>query len=213
MLLKQHIDNYRNAIKELIQNNTNVLVDQDLVSVLKKPPLDSMDLLCKKFLELAKRNKIVFNTEELSHLLDRFRSYLLECCDEIKTIRISELTSKIEKEKTDSISDTIKINKKDFSSINRKINRLVKDRIIEGFHSCVLDSIDIIFVDSTEDAIKKKIVEDLSKYIKVYQKQLLENCELKIMVKDTTLMNGVKEQGERYLFTLEHSHLLKDIDS
>jgi hypothetical protein len=31
--------------------------------------------------------------------------------------------------------------------------------------------------------------------------------DIKILVKDTTLINGVKEQSERYIFTLENSRL------
>lgn len=212
-MLIQHRERYRGAIIELIQNNTNVLVDQDIVSVLQKPPLDSMDLLRTKLLDLAKKNKIVLNTEELSKILDLYRSFLMECCVKIKDIRISELCSCIEKENLDKHSDIYKINKKDFVVINKEINRLLKNQFSDGFSSCVLDSIDMVFVQPMDETIKNKIIDDLSKYIKKYHKQLLDNCELKIMVKDTTLMNGVKEQGERFLFTLEHSHLLKNLDA
>ena len=45
----QHIDNYKKAILENIKNNTNVLVDEDIKSLLKTPPLDSMDLIKAKF--------------------------------------------------------------------------------------------------------------------------------------------------------------------
>ena len=41
----QHIDNYKKAILENIKNNTNALVDEDIKSLLKTPPLDSMDLI------------------------------------------------------------------------------------------------------------------------------------------------------------------------
>ena len=41
-----------------------------------------------------------------------------------------------------------------------------------------------------------------------YIKQLLESVDFKIIVKDTTLINRVKEQGERYLFTKKNSYLL-----
>ena len=41
---------------------------------------------------------------------------------------------------------------------------------------------------------------------------MLENIDIKILVKDTTLINGAKEQAERYLFTLNNSRLLNDLD-
>lgn len=212
-LLKQHEDSYRKAIIDNIKNNTDVLVDQDIVSLLKKPPLDSMDLIRTKFLDLAKKNKIVLNTEKLSVILDNYRKYLLDCCDEIKSIRVLELCSKVEKLKLNN-NDVIKINKKDFININKKIKKLLKDKLINGYNVCISEKINSIFMEDTDINIKNKITEDMSKFINgTYQKQILENFDIKIMVKDTTLMNGTKEQGERYLFTLNNSRLLNEIDS
>ena len=39
----QHIESYKKAIIETIKNNTNSLIDDDIMSLIKKPPLDSMD--------------------------------------------------------------------------------------------------------------------------------------------------------------------------
>lgn len=208
----QHEKNYRQAVLDNIKNNTDVLVDQDIVSLLRKPPLDSMDLIKSKFLDLAKKNKIVLNTDELSKLLDNYRKYLLKCCDEIKGIRVLELSSKVEKEKLEKNSDTIKINKKDFVNINKKIKKILKDKLNDGYDSYILKKIDKVFLDDTNDVLKKKVIDDVSKYIKgTYQKQLMENFDIKILVKDITLINGTKEQGERYLFTLNNSRLLNDL--
>ena len=61
------------------------------------------------------------------------------------------------------------------------------------------------------DRSMKKIVDDITKFVNgTYQRQLLENSDIKILVKDTTLINGVKEQSERYLFTLENSRLFNE---
>ena len=59
---KQHLENYRQAIMEIIRNNTDVLVNEDIMSLLRKPPLDSMDLIKSKYLDLAKKNKVVLDT-------------------------------------------------------------------------------------------------------------------------------------------------------
>ena len=68
-----------------------------------------------------------------------------------------------------------------------------------------------IFINDTNEDIRSKIVSGVSKYVKgSYQKQLLDNIDFKILVKDTTLINGTKEQSERYLFTLNNSRLLND---
>lgn len=208
----QHENNYRQAILDNIRNNTDVLVDQDIVSLLKKPPLDSMDLIKSKFLDCAKKNKIVLNTDELGILLDNYRTYLLKCCDEIKKVRICELSNKVEKVKLEKNNDTIKINKKDFTTINKKIKKILKDKLVDGYDSYILKKIDSVFLEDVNDTLRKKVIDDVSKYINgSYQKQLLENFDIKILVKDTTLINGTKEQGERYLFTLNNSRLLNDI--
>ena len=68
---EQHFNNYKLAILETIKNNTNVLIDEDMMSLIKKPPLDSMDVIKTKFLDLAKKNKIVLNTEKLDKMMDK----------------------------------------------------------------------------------------------------------------------------------------------
>ena len=78
---KQHIDNYRKAIIELIHNNTDVLVNEDIMSLLRKPPLDSMDSIKTKYLDLAKKNKIVLDIVKLDNMLDKYRIDVIKCCD------------------------------------------------------------------------------------------------------------------------------------
>lgn len=208
----QHEKNYRQAILDNIKNNTNVLVDQDIVSLLRKPPLDSMDLIKTKFLDLAKKNKIVLDTNELSKLLDNYRKYLLKCCDEIKNIRICELSSKVEKVELKKDNDIIRINKKDFVNINKKIKNILKNKLNDGYDTYILKKIDSVFLDDVNDEDKKIVIDNVSKYIKgTYYKQLMNNFDIKILVKDITLINGTKEQGERYLFTLNNSRLLNNL--
>lgn len=207
----QHIDNYRKAILENIKNNTNVLVDEDIKSLLKTPPLDSMDLIKSKFLDLAKKNNVILNTDELKKILDGYRKYIMKCCNEIKTIRVTELSNKVESTEFVKNSDVIKINKKDFNNINKQIKKIIKEQLALGLEKYILKKIDNVFTDDTDDLKKSKITNDISKWIKsTYKNQLLENVDIKILVKDTTLMNGAKEQAERYLFTLNNSRLLND---
>ena len=59
-LKQQHINNYRKAIVEIIKNNTNSLVDDDITTLIRIPPLDSMDQIKSKILVLAKKEKVIF---------------------------------------------------------------------------------------------------------------------------------------------------------
>lgn len=210
-LKEQHIDNYRNAILENIKNNTNVLVDEDITSLIRKPPLDSMDLIKSKFLDLARKNKIILDTGELDKILEDYRKYNKKCFDKIKDIRLDELSNKVKNTKFEKSNDVIKINKKDFIVINKQIKKLLKEYLKDSLDKKILKNIERVFVKDTSDDVKRKIITEITKYINSsYQKQLLENVDIKILVKDTTLINGTKEQADRYLFTLKNSRLLNE---
>lgn len=208
---KQHIETYKNAVRENILNNTNVLVDEDIMSLIKKPPLDSMDFIKCKFLDLAKKNKIVLNTEELSKILDNYRKYLLKCLPDIKKVRVDTLTEIIGKVDFSKDNDVIKVKRGDFNNINKEIKNSINSYLSDGLDKQILKNIKNVFKDDVDETAKNKIVTDITKYIKgAYHKQLIENLDMKILVKDTTLINTVKETTDRYLFTLSNSRLLND---
>lgn len=208
---KQHIETYKNAVRENILNNTNVLVDEDIMSLIKKPPLDSMDFIKSKFLDLAKKNKIVLNTEELSKILDNYRKYLLKSLPDIKKVRVDTLTEIVGKVDFSKDSDVIKIKRGDFNNINKEIKKSINSFLSDGLDKQILKNIKNVFKEDVDETAKNKIVTDITKYIKgAYHKQLIDNLDMKILVKDTTLINTVKETTDRYLFTLSNSRLLND---
>lgn len=212
-LKKQHVDNYQKAVLEIIKNNTRSLVDDDIMSLINVPPLDSMDLIRVKFLDFAKKNKIVLNTAELGKLLEDYRSLFMKCCDKIKKLRYDELSSMVEKTSFEDEKQIIVFYKKDFIKVNKEIKSLVKDQYLMAIDNGVFKNISKIYGDNVDLSIQEKMNQDMNKYLKGnYQKQLLESLEIKILVKDTTLINGVKEQGEHYLFTLTNSRVLNNIE-
>ena len=77
---KQHFENYKRAIEENIKKNTSTLVDEDIMSLLKKPPLETMDLIKSKFLDVAKKNKKVLNTENLDKILAKVKKLEKKYC-------------------------------------------------------------------------------------------------------------------------------------
>ena len=212
-LKRQHIDNYKNAIIDIITNNTNVLVDEDIMSLLRKPPLDSMDLIKSKFLDLAKKNSTILNTEELSNLLDNYRDKLMKEMASIKVIRIKELTKSIDDIKYED-NDVFKLNKKDFVKVDKDIKKILKDQLNNSFDKYILKNINKVFSNDIDSNIKNNIVSNITKYINgPYQRQLLENFDIKVLVKNTTLINNIKEHNERYLFTINNSRIFNDLDN
>ncbi len=207
---KQHLDNYKKAILELVNNNTDVLVDEDIMSLIRKPPLDSMDLIKSKFLDLAKKNKIVLEAVKLDELLEEYRNIIINVCGSIKKERVSILSKVVSNTSLEKETDVIKFNKKDFNDINKNIKKILKDTILESIEKTFIKKGFSVFLSDIDDAIKKKICDEVIKFVKgTYQKQLLENVDIKLLVKDTTLINSVKEHGERHLFTLANSRIFK----
>lgn len=206
----QHFETYKSAILESVKNNTSVLTDEDITSLLKKPPLDSMDSIKSRFLTMAKKNKIILDTESLSKILDEYRENLIKCTKKIKKLRIDELSSIINKFDNSKEDVIIKLLKKDFNNINKNIKKIVKEQFNIS-NEKFIKKINTVFLDDTDLDIKNKIISDITKFVNSsYQKQTFENIDIKILIKDTTLINVVKEQTERYLFTLNNSRLFKD---
>ena len=205
-LKDEHFNTYKNAVIANIENNSTILVKEDLYSLINKPPLDSMDLLKNKIIDLAKKNKIVIDNNDLDKILDNYRKKVIKEFDNFIKTRTTFYTDLVSSIKRENDSTTIKILKKDLSNYNKKMKKDIKKIIEDNTDSLILKkSINIFKVDDSN------INSDLNKFInKTYIKQFLENVDIKILVKDTTLINLVKEQTERHLFTLENSHLFKD---
>lgn len=211
---KQHFENYKKAIIELIHNNTDVLVNEDIMSLLRKPPLDSMDSIKSKYLDLAKKNKIVLDTVKLDELLDGYRKEVIKCCGKVKEIRIQSLNDIVKEVQFVKDNEVIKFNKKDFLEINKKVKKSMKEFLQKCVEDKIVKNVDSVFNGEIDEVIKKKISDEVVKFVKgSYQRQLLENIDFKMLVKDTTLANGAKEQGERHLFTLNNSRIFRQDDN
>lgn len=203
---KQHFDNYKNNILDIIDNNTNSFVNEDIKTLISKPPLDSMDVLKNKFLDLSKKNKIILDTEELSKLLDDYRNNIIKVTDKIKKERINTLSKKVNSTKDFKV---IEFYKKDFNSLDKELKKELKSSMNDSYEKVFTKSINKIFSKDIDESIKNKIIDEISKFInKKYQKQVMDSFDIKILVKDTILINAVKEATERYLFTLDNSKLL-----
>ena len=75
----------------------------------------------------------------------------------------------------------------------------------------LFNNLDTIYEDGIDEEIKSRINKAFTKFMKsTYQKQLNESIAIKTMVKDRTLLSGILEQGERYLFTKSNSHLFDE---
>lgn len=208
MIREQHLNNYKNAVLEIIKNNTNSLIDDDIMLLIKEPPLDSMDVIKSKFLSVAKNKKIVVKTDEMNQVVELYRNSIKDELSFFRKLRIEELSKNISSFKGEKNYEVIKITKKQLSDINKKINVHLKKTLGDFIERLLINRLDQIFISELDEDKTKEIYQELSKYFKSnYKKQLIENINFKMLVKDTTLINGVKEQGERYIFTKNHSRI------
>lgn len=199
---KQHLDTYKNATKDIISNNTKSLVEGDIMSLVKKPPLDSMDVIKSKLIGLAKKEKIVLNSTELDNLLDKYRKELSKKVLNLIEIRNNPLIEKIDSFSPSRETEIIKIAKKDLDNINKNLKKEIKEIIKDSNEKVLFTKLDSLYSDDLA------ISNDFKKFMNSnYIKQLSDSISIKILVKDQTLMSGVMEQGERYLFTKENSHI------
>lgn len=207
-IIEQQLNNYKLAINEIIINNTNSLYEDDILYLIDKPPLDSMDVIKVKILSVAKKEEIVIDSNYMNNIIDNYRKNLSNDLKFIKRLRIKKLTTDIDSFNPQKDYEIIKITKKQLSEINKLINNKMKKLISDAIEQLLVANISNIY--SIDESSEKyvKIYKELSKYLKnVYKKQLIENINIKILVKDTILINSVREQGERYLFTKNNSRV------
>ena len=207
---KQHLVTYQNATKEIIKNNTKSLVENDILPLIKKPPLDSMDIIKSKLISLAKKEKIVLDTKGLEELIESYRIYLIELLNHLSDIRVQQLIKKVDEFHPKRENEVIKIQKKDLDAVNKKIKAQVKEDTLEAIDKKLLSNLSSIYTktDSNKQEEINKLFENFMRT--TYLKQLNESIAIKLLVKDRTLLSGIAEQGERYLFTKNNSHLFDD---
>ena len=95
--------------------------------------------------------------------------------------------------------------------MNRKLKKDMKMKVKEVIDKNIVNNVNQLFTKDLDEKTITTVSTEMIKFVQnTYIKQLLEGIDFKIIVKDTTLMNGVREQGERYLFTKMNSYLLKE---
>lgn len=208
---KQHLNTYKNATKEIVINNTKALVENDIISLIKKPPLDSMDIIKTKLISLAKKENIILSTEKLDTLIKNYRDFLEDKLLSLRKIREDYLIRKIDEFVPERETEIIKIQKKELDSINKTLKQDLKKILDLSQTEILFNNLDTIYEDGIDEEIKSRINKAFTKFMKsTYQKQLNEGIAIKTMVKDRTLLSGILEQGERYLFTKSNSHLFDE---
>ena len=208
-LKKQHIVNYKNTVLQIVLNNNNSLFNEDIMSLLRKPPLESMDLIKSKLINISKKYNAIIDTNNYIDIDNNYRADLLNLCNKVRENRLDYYNDIVNSFNfNNNNNEIIKILKKDTIILNKEIRKQFKIGIVNIFNNNFDINFDKLFMNDLNDNMKVEIHEKFVKYINSnYIKQLLENIDIKVLVKDTILINSIKEEGDKYLYTLNNSHL------
>ena len=202
-ILKQHKEILMTAGVELATNNTNSLIEDDIINGVIEVPLEAMDTLKQRVLNIAKYNNLILNSDKFSEVLTNYKNDLKKELRNIFKRRIDIIKENYSKMDDDKPLELVKNLKKDLVKFNKDAKKEEKQVLTVLVKENLVSNLDLIVKDSNS-TFKK----DATKFLQtIYVKQILETIDMKILVKDTILLNSLKEQIERFVFTKENSHL------
>lgn len=202
-ILKQHKQILMTAGLELATNNTNSLIEDDIINGVIEVPLEAMDTVKQRVLNIAKNNSLVLDSDKFNEVLTSYKDELKKEFRNIFKKRIKLIEDNYSKFDDDKPMDLVKNLKKELVKFNKEAKKEEKQVLTSLVKEKIISNLDLIVKD--DNTTFKK---DATKFLQTtYVKQILETVDMKILVKDTILLNSLKEQIERFVFTMENSHL------
>lgn len=199
----QHKEILMTAGVELATNNTNSLIEDDIINGVIDVPLEAMDTVKQRLLNIAKHNGLVLDSNKFNEILSDYKNSLKKEFRSVYKKRIKIIEDSYSKMNDDKPLDLVKDLKKELVKFNKETKKQCKEIILNLVKEKLISNLDLI-VNESNASFKKEVMKFLQN---VYVKQILETIDMKILVKDTILLNSLKEQLERFVFTKENSHL------
>ena len=202
-ILKQHKQILMTAGLELATNNTNSLIEDDIINGVIEVPLEAMDTVKQRVLNIAKNNSLVLDSDKFNEVLTSYKDELKKEFRNIFKKRIKLIEDNYSKINDDKPMELVKNLKKELVKFNKEAKKDEKQVLTSLVKEKIISNLDLI-VKEDNTTFKK----DATKFLQTtYVKQIIETIDMKILVKDTILLNSLKEQIERFVFTMENSHL------
>ena len=188
---------------ELATNNTNSLIEDDIINGVIEVPLEAMDTVKQRVLNIAKNNSLVLDSDKFNEVLISYKDDLKKEFRNIFKRRIDIIKDNYSNMNDDKPLELVKNLKKELVKFNKEAKKEEKQVLMKLVKNNLVNNLDLIV--KNDNATFKK---DATKFLQTtYVKQILETVDMKILVKDTILLNSLKEQIERFVFTMENSHL------
>lgn len=202
-ILKQHKQILMTAGLELATNNTNSLIEDDIINGVIEVPLEAMDTVKQRVLNIAKNNSLVLDSDKFNEVLISYKEELKKEFRNIFKKRIKLIEDNYSKINDDKPMELVKNLKKELVKFNKETKKEEKQVLTSLVKEKIISNLDLIV---KEESITFK--KDVTKFLQTtYVKHIIETIDMKILVKDTILLNSLKEQIERFVFTMENSHL------
>ena len=152
---------------------------------------------------IAKHNNLILNSDKFNEVLTSYKDDLKKEFRNIFKRRIDIIKDNYSKMDDDKPLELVKNLKKELVKFNKDAKKEEKQVLTSLVKEKLVSNLDLIVKDSNPNFKK-----DATKFLQTtYVKQILETVDMKILVKDTILLNSLKEQIERFVFTKENSHL------
>ena len=194
-ILKQHKQILMTAGLELATNNTNSLIEDDIINGVIEVPLEAMDTVKQRVLNIAKHNNLILNSDKFNEVLISYKDDLKKEFRNIFKKRIKLIEDNYSKFDDDKPMDLVKNLKKDLVKFNKEAKKEEKQVLTSLVKEKLVSNLDLIVKD--DNTTFKK---DATKFLQAtYVKQILETVDMKILVKDTILLNSLKEQFKGFI--------------
>lgn len=202
-ILKQHKEILLTAGVELATNNTNSLIEDDIINGVIEVPLEAMDTVKQRILNIAKHNNLILDSDKFNEVLTSYKDELKKEFRNIFKKRIDIIEDNYSRMNDDNPLELVKNLKKELVKFNKETKKEEKQILISLVKEKLVSNLDLIVKDSNAN-FKKETTKFLQS---TYVKQMLETVDMKILIKDTILLNSLQEHLERFVFTKENSHL------
>ena len=134
-ILKQHKQILMTAGLELATNNTNSLIEDDIINGVIEVPLEAMDTVKQRVLNIAKHNNLILNSDKFNEVLISYKEELKKEFRNIFKKRIKSIEDNYSKFDDDKPMDLVKNLKKEFESWKKqakeKITKLKHGELTE----------------------------------------------------------------------------------
>ncbi len=202
-ILKQHKEILLTAGVELATNNTNSLIEDDIINGVIEVPLEAMDTVKQRILNIAKHNNLILDSDKFNEVLTSYKDELKKEFRNIFKKRIDIIEDNYSRMNDDNPLELVNNLKKELVKFNKETKKEEKQILISLVKEKLVSNLDLIVKDSNAN-FKKETTKFLQS---TYVKQMLETVDMKILIKDTILLNSLQEHLERFVFTKENSHL------